>query len=126
MENTINTIIFLFFVCISLHKTCALWVDIPKPQFGSITLCASFICFRDTVNHAITHNELLVTLIVTDYNADPYIPLYLGNVLQLFEGDAQRPLSLLLMEPKVFLTDENINEIKPPYQYFTVAASHKR
>jgi hypothetical protein len=99
-------------ICVLLiEPVLTLFVPVPIPELGAITLCNDNLCFEKVLQDIAVSNEILVTLMVSDFRYDPYIPLYLGWIVHIFEGNPAQPPHVLLMVPSCFLTEEEMQDI---------------
>ena len=88
----------------------ALFVPVPTPEKGVVTLCVAYECFERVHQEAQAEDQLLVTLMISDFGLDPYVAVYLGWMTNIFEADAEavggsyRAPHVLLMEPSTFVS----------------------
>ena len=100
--------LLLAFVQLAAY-TESLHIPIPSPEKGTIILCSSWASFTSNLDsveqasfNASSERPLVVTLVVSNFESDPYVPLYLGWITHLFARVDFDPYFMLL-EPSVFL-----------------------
>ena len=110
-HNVRSFLAVLVLVYLQVH-TRSLHIPIPSPERGVVVLCSSWTCFENNLDlveqtswNASSEKPLVVTLVVSSFESDPYIPLYLGWITHLFAKVSYLPY-FFLIEPKVWTAEE--------------------
>jgi len=82
------------------HVSYALYIPVPQPAHGKVHLCDTKHCLDAALRECKADNGLFITMVVSSFAHDPYVPLYLGWVQHVFSGseigdaDGERELSV--------------------------------
>eukprot|EP01038_Epipyxis_sp_PR26KG_P005020 gene5020-7008_t len=74
----------IFFLIVNIFNFTGL--SFPLPYKDQVTICNNLNCASKLVKNYQSKNVIFIGFIVTDVAQDPYMPLYLGNIIDLFDG----------------------------------------
>jgi len=81
--------IFAVAVALLAHIMClshGMHIPVPQPAHGKVHLCSTKDCLDKALQECKADHGLLITMIVSNFAHEPYVPLYLGWLQYLFSG----------------------------------------
>ena len=91
----LSVFLFLGVSLISILKLIS--AGYPLPDTGKFSICYDLPCMISTIQMISEGNEVIVAVISNDFSTDPYLPLYLGQIVDSFSL-SKSPLHYLLTQ----------------------------
>jgi len=89
-------VLFLFFI--PLLKA---GYYVPRPPKGAVVVCFDLVCFKEAIELSISNDMMLLGMVVRKVADEPYIPLFVGWIMDLFSHSKREPL-LALFDAKIW------------------------